>query len=380
MPGSDTSTNPRQPRTAYAILRRWWYHLFMLAVLVDVLAVGEWLILPWPSRPVPRSIQLTGFHAQPNAMIDDAATNALGFTGDVPAQTKPGDSIRILTLGASALFNRRMTERLAASLSRAVGTSNQARQPLRIEVLGAALRSHTSASSLIKYRALRKYDFDLVLIYHGINDLLANNIAAQDYRSDYRHLDPWYRRGPVLDHSLLARRLYNAVNALQYPSTIRISGSYPAANTENGADFAAAADFEHNLRLLTTEIRADGAEPLLMSFAYNIPEDYSRDGFEQGLLGYVNPTRYDACPIELWGSPGYVRQGLDLHNQAIRRIVDDLQPHFIDQKRLLGEDLVLFGDICHLNEAGTDRFIANIRDYLVENDLLRSDNVPATSD
>ena len=104
------------------------------------------------------------------------------------------------TLGGSALFNRRMTERLKERLARDA--------PRPVEVLGAALRAHTTWSSVHKYRHLARYGFDVVLIYHAINDLKANHVAREDFRPDYSQLGPWYRRGPLLDRSVVARLVH----------------------------------------------------------------------------------------------------------------------------------------------------------------------------
>lgn len=145
----------------------------------------EVAVLPYTTG-LPRNTFLMGFAATPNVFVDDTPINSMGFTGDVVDVAKPRSTLRILTLGGSAMFNRRMAERLKARLSKASSDP--------IEVIRAALRTHTTAASILKYRLLAEYRPDLVLISHGINDLWANHVTDRDFRADYSHLNPWYKR------------------------------------------------------------------------------------------------------------------------------------------------------------------------------------------
>ena len=37
-------------------------------------------------------------------------------------------------------------------------------------------------------------------------------------------------------------------------------------------------------------------------------------------MGYRNLDKYDANSVELWGTPGYVREGLVRHNRIVREL------------------------------------------------------------
>ena len=124
-----------------------------------------------------------------------------------------------------------MTERLIESLSKATSA--------RLEIQGGALRTHSTRSSLIKYKEhFYRYFFDYVLIYHAINDLWMNNVALENFKADYSHYDPWNKRNAVLNHSLIARYIYNRFlwNAPKY--------------LENGSQFSSYQTFEQNIREL----------------------------------------------------------------------------------------------------------------------------------
>lgn len=298
-----------------------------------------------------------GFYAPPGMLVDDTRINSDGFTGNrLSDLSREKGVVRVLTLGGSTMFNRRMTERMIATWTDALPTT-----PL---VVGAALRTHTTRASVIKYDYLfSNYQFDYVLIYHGINDLWANNVPPERFRQDYSHQNAWGRRSLLLDHSVIARRIYNSLQTPQGPFPIR----------SNEAAFMADKAFEANLRALIAEIRSNAGIPVLMTFAWFIPEQYSLEKFTAGELPYNNPTRYDYCPVELWGDVAYVEEGLHRLNAIILSLAAELEVGLIDQAQQLGDISENFGDPVHFSELGTERFIANITDYLLEDLAIRAD-------
>lgn len=326
------------------------YPAWLLGSAVLVLGIAELLVLP-PRLPAPsRAAFLMGFVASPGRVLDGVRINALGFTGDEPALEKRAGALRVLTLGGSALFERRMSERLGAAL--------RARTRRPVEVLGAALRVHNSRSSVLKLRHLAPYGFDVVLIYHGINDLDANHVPLREFDADYAQLGPWYVRGPLLDRSVVLRLAYN--RWLHRGTPVQAQGS----------GFASEASFRRNLVTLVTESRAAGAEPVLMTFAWSIPEGYSLDAFRAGRVGYNNPERIASTAVEVWGAPAYVREGLARHNLVVHAVAAEHDVALLDQERLMGHEPFWFGDVCHLSEPGTDRFVAFVADFFAQRGWL----------
>ncbi|MCC5870688.1 MAG: hypothetical protein JJU27_19485 [Gammaproteobacteria bacterium] len=314
------------------------------------LVILEFIFVPgYVTRDVDRDLALMGFYAPPGVLVDDTRINADGFTGHESSEiTRASNTTKILTLGGSTMFNRRMTERMIDSWGNLF--------PAPPQVLGAALRTHTTRASVIKYEYhFSKLPFDYVLIYHSINDLWANNFSQDDFRSDFSHQNPWGRRTLLLDNLMLARLAYNSRHSSH--------GTFPEISNEAG--FMAEVSFEANLRALVGAVRANGGTPILMTFAWHIPENYSLDAFLSGELAYNNPTRYDYCPVELWGEVAYVEQALQRHNTIIRRLATTLDVDLIDQHESLSRDPENFGDPVHFSEPGTDRFIANLTDYFL---------------
>jgi hypothetical protein len=327
--------------------------LLLCGSVIIALVLAEYVTIPlYPqlTQNLPRRLFLTGFVAEPNAQILDVRTNAQGFTGPILEQKKPEGITRILTLGGSAMFNRRMTERLFEGLSAATSAE--------IQIQGGALKTHTSRSSVIKYTThFSRYHFDYVLIYHAVNDLWANHFTPEDFQDDYSHLNPWYKRNLLLNHSVLARRVYNVLWSAPKP-------------VDNGVQFRASQTFEQNIRELVRLIRNDGGTPILMTFGWYIPDNYTRARFLEGKLEYNNPTHYDECIVENWGPVSYVKEGLNRHNAIIQKISIEEHVLLLDQYRLLQNTSFYFGDFCHLSEEGTDVFIQHIVDFFLENQLL----------
>jgi hypothetical protein len=138
-----------------------------------------------------------------------------------------------------------------------------------------------------------------------------------------------------------------------------------------GSGFSSERVFSRNIEELIERVRADGGTPVLMTFAWNIPDNYTRLGCLRFRVGYNNPDRNNRTAIELWGPRNYIVEGLRRHNAVVRRLAKEYNVDLIDQEALLGNDLHWFGDVCHLSDEGTDEFIRNIKLYFVEHGFLR---------
>ena len=105
-----------------------------------------------------------------------------------------------------------------------------------------------------------------------------------------------------------------------------------------------------------------------MTFAHVIPPDYSHEDFTGEKLGYA--AGEDAgLPMEIYGKPEHVAQGVAVHNKVITDIAGEQDCHFIDQDSLLGGDMVCFIDVCHFSPEGITRFAMNIAFYFLEHPL-----------
>ena len=104
------------------------------------------------------------------------------------ARMGPADGhFDVLLLGGSAL------DRVHRSLGAPNNVIQDRLEPIvgePVRVFNLAAPAMTTLDSLKKYRLMGDYDrhFDLVVIYHGINDVRMNNAPAKMFRDDYSHL------------------------------------------------------------------------------------------------------------------------------------------------------------------------------------------------
>ncbi len=270
-----------------------------------------------------------------------------------------GDDPRfdVLLLGGSVLNYTRdaLQDRLSAAIDAPVLVRN------------TAWPSHASRDSLLKYRWLENERYDLVIFYHAINELRANNAPPELFRDDYSHYS-WYRNVNALAERGLRPSfvLPFTLDRLRLAAAERF-GRVELVPTHQprpewlafGAEVKTAAPFRANLEAIAELARRRGDPLLVMTFASYIPENYSEEAFREGRLDYT-PTEH-THPIEIWGRPAHIAAGLRVHNAAIREVVagaPDLL--FVDQEREIPAEGAYFGDVCHLSEAGVERFVANL--------------------
>lgn len=279
--------------------------------------------------------------------------------------------VRILLLGASTMnaqysfvetaLREALTSRLAS--------------PLYIH--NVAVAGHTTLDSRYKYLQLRDERYDLVVIYHGINDTRANNCPATLFRRDYSHYG-WYEK-----INALAGDSSSAHFALPYTVTFAFLAARERAFAyryvpvgaprqewlKYGREIKTAAAFEDNLRAVLALASDKREGVLLMTFAS------CRTCSERALSVAKAPECANWwCPTELWGEPDAVREGIDTHNQVIRKLHDEFPSAlYVDQAALMMGQEEAFCDVCHLTREGARRFVSNMIDSIASYLQHRSD-------
>jgi len=271
-----------------------------------------------------------------------------------------GDVFKILMLGGSVLDPQwSSVEQLLNQ--KLLGASHKA-----VRIYNLAKRAQTSLDSYYKYKHLQDSHFDLVVFYHGINETRSNNCPPEIFREDYSHY-LWYRQINNLDRQRRLVRYFALPYTLNYASLIlgEWVGVYDfmppeqpdEGSTVYGADIKSRASFRSNVGNITKLARRKNEPVFLMTFASYVPDDYSKEKFESGLLDYSRPL----FPVELWGLPENVMAGIAAHNTVLRDLADHQDGiYIIDQERLLPKSGNYFHDICHLNREGVDRFVSNM--------------------
>ena len=270
----------------------------------------------------------------------------------------PGDEyFDVLILGGSVL------NKDFSPVGRFIKDNNK-----RIRIHNLAIPAHTSLDSRIKYSYLKDTAFDFVVFYHGINETRTNNCPQDVFDADYNHVR-WYEeintlRTSAVNVSVIPFAIKQWLHSVSRSLGIKqyIPMEFPRRDwMRYGSDVKSAASFKFNVLEIVNLANKNKTPLLLLSFAYYVLDDYSLDKFLGGELDYA--TRPDASgtrgtPIEIWGQPKNVEQGILAHNQALREIsASQEQVHFLDMNQLLPKSKEYFNDVCHLTRKGS-RFLA----------------------
>lgn len=273
------------------------------------------------------------------------------------ADIQPQDeSFDVLLLGGSVL------EQVAPVLEQRLVTVI----PRPVRVFSVCTSAHTSRDSYLKATQLDHQPFDLIVIYHGINDARMNCVRDDLFQEDYTHcahyesLNRTVKAGSLTVTGLVQNQVENLIGL----------GEPEADQREYGKTIKTKEPFRKNLEGILEIAKGHSTPVVLMTFAYWVPEGYSKPAFEKKQLGY-GTGQYE-LPIEVWGQPQDVIAAIEAHNSAIRELAESYEVIFIDQAELLPADGQHFCDICHLTESGIERFAEN----LVANLQLPAKSIP----
>lgn len=269
------------------------------------------------------------------------------------------EAFDVLILGASvfhedfgdfeAIFERELRKRTERPLS----------------IYNLSTPAHTSRDSLLKYRyASEQRQFDLIIVYHNINELRANNCPPEFFRQDYSHyafnrLANAYFEHPSLTATSLGATAYYVFNKLAWK--IGLLESIPRGRPNpkwlrSGSDIRTAACLQDNFETIIEDAQELGTPVLLMSYAYYIAGGYSISRFRAKELDYGESE----LPIELWGTLENVRKGLEEHNRTIASLAAEYGCLWADQNASIPKNAETFDDVCHLTCRGLEIFVGNL--------------------
>ncbi|MBW3539041.1 MAG: hypothetical protein KY476_02110 [Planctomycetes bacterium] len=277
----------------------------------------------------------------------------LAASGVASAEIDAADeTFDVLLLGASVLeqvtpeFRRRLDEQLGG----------------RSRVFALSRAAHTSRDSLLKFRRIGARPFDLIVIYHGINDARMNCTPPGTFRDDYTHCG-WYasferrlQAGSLTMLDVLGDRADSAGIALGEPD---------AELRRYGLELKTPPAFRRNMEEIVRDARDRDIPVLLMTFACYIPDDYSEEAFAAGRLDY-GPGSH-RLRAETWGNPEAVEQAVAAHNRELRELASQYENvTLVAQETLLPHDGRHFSDPCHLTDRGISVFVDHLLPVVLE--------------
>ncbi len=237
-----------------------------------------------------------------------------------------------------------------------------------VNIDNLALTANTSLDSKIKYDLLKDQHYDIILLYHGINEVRFNNCPESFFKDDYSHVE-FYNNVYSITNLFSRFSIFpHAFNSLKIKSSQMFGNKklLPLGKSENsewldyGRDIKTSRTFYKNYEAIIEVATKSNAVVVIPTFAYYVPIGYSLTDFQEKKLDY---TKF-ICPIEIWGNTENVVKGIETHNKAIEAYWKDNSQmenlYFIDMNDSLTKKGSNFDDVCHLTHDGSTEYASII--------------------
>ena len=240
-----------------------------------------------------------------------------------------------------------------------------------IEIINGARMWWTSRHSLIAYSTMYDlYDPDLVIIMHGINDLIRSCVGSVyslgEYKEDYSHYYGAAINGakpPIFAKYLFGR--YLGVLQDNWYSSLRLSATdYPVES------FRSIKSFQMNIGRLVRRIKSDGAQLILITQPSLYKPDMSNE--ESAAIDFPKAfcmDRRDFFNIT-YPSVKSLRIAMQSFNNSIRSIVEQTGAYIVDAEPRFGKTLHNFVDDVHYIQAGNQELAAMIFQVIKRANLI----------
>lgn len=300
--------------------------------------------------------------------------NRFGFRGDEIDKQKADNTIRIFFMGGSSIYGDR-TE-FEYTHARIFEKALQKRYPRRkIEVLNAGFHWYTTEHSLIDYLfKIREFKPDIIIIMHGINDLVRSfspsRFAFGSYRDDYSH---YYG---AVSNLVFARRIFRIPCFISkfiqffhnvFFSDFRDMSSLSALPLKEITvnDFPSLESFERNYNTFLDIVKADGVVLIVVTqptlYKNNLDILERRKIVFPSFFCNIGQSKPSILSME---------KGMGRFNSTLKMLAKIKSAYLIDLASVFPKNLDYFIDDCHYTKNGHS-FIANVLfQFFIENDIL----------
>ncbi len=308
--------------------------------------------------------------------------NRWGFRGEDIEKAKPADTFRVFVIGGSTVFCGRSD--FEDTHCRILETELRRIYPDRvIEVQNAGVEWHCTEHATIKYLFhIQDFDPDLVIVFHGINDLLRSlspdQFAEGKYRSDYGH---YY--GPVANYvrprftvfSLFTQHFDYWFSDFR-KSRVRLDGPYgegvrgarmylfPKTEPVEIDDWPSIKAFERNLRDLINIIQSRGIKVIVGSQPYLYRDDLSDE--DKQVIWFAQSHHDDGTRPSL----ASMRRGMEAFNATTARVAAETYTTFADLDAAVPKTTEYLYDDVHYTRKGNEAVAFALRDVIVEKKLI----------
>jgi lysophospholipase L1-like esterase len=275
---------------------------------------------------------------------------------DAVAPYHGDDSFDVLILGGSVVH------KLFGDIGERIGAGLEQKLGRKVRVVNLANLGHTTRDSLNKYARLKDKRFDLVIVYHGINDVRLNNTPPGAFKADYSHHTRFAQIAAIDRHKELP---YLTFPYTAYYLTSSLLDRWHMTNRPRpefihyGKDIRTPPCFEANMEMIAAIAKERSDRLALLTYALHVPANYTEAAFKAKQLGYTTPSNMS---LESgWGEPANVIKAVDLHIEGTRRVAGrHPEVILIEQAKLMPGDGKYFVDPCHLSKDGCKLFAENV--------------------
>jgi hypothetical protein len=313
-----------------------------------------------------------------NKLVPDVkfGINSYGFRGEEIHKVKPNNTKRIFLLGGSTVLSARVE--FEKSHARILENSlRESISSMEIEVLNAGNHWHTSKHSIIKYLfKVRNFDPDLIIVWHGINDLVRSFASQQfsygKYQEDYSHFYgalsgvfhghvSHHKTKPIIEfESILMNRISKQRVLFKDLITGPIETKIEYIKCPN---FPSLIPFEKNMRSLVHLAKSDGVEIILATQPNMFKQNLTQE--EKDMLFFAKTF----CTNQSNQAPDLnsMINGMNLFNSKIRQICKEENIGLIDLEKKVSKKAQFFCDDVHYTEDGNKLIALTLKDFILSN-------------
>ncbi len=326
------------------------YIIYMLVILAILIA----LLLPWGAW----KYYVRGERHRLKEPFHPFLQGDYNPINQAVAKEKPPGVLRIVCLGASTTADNWKVKPphwgypwfLEKELKKVFARDD-------IEVINFGTPMYSSEHSLILWlTAARDYNPDIVIIMSAINDLIRSfehpSLSTGSFREDYGNYYGVASNWASPREPYLKKLIGNSFFEVWY-SDFREAKDHVTEKPFN--NFRSLPVFKRNMRLLTENIRLDGAKPILLTQPFLYHESMTSQ--ELAMLKF--PAIF-CIEHGLKADVPSMHTGMKSFNEVVRHIAHEMDVLYIDLETIIPKDREYFIDDVHYTKKGKKQVARNI--------------------
>lgn len=293
------------------------------------------------------------YSLNPNFRKDSMSHNSLGYRGAEFDMNKANSTFRIVALGGSTTYTANVNDNELTYPAQLEKILRDTYNYSQVQVINAGAPGYNSWESLInlEFRVL-DLDPDLLIIYHGTNDVHTRLIPPDTYQGDNSGFRTQlrYPKVSLYDKSALLRLLrrklgYTTQTGLD-PLVIRRAPGMLEWRKAETLKLNPPTYFRRNISSMIAICEMEGIQPVLATWAWS-------------------HKKKDYAAVD------YYQKGFRENNKVLKELSVELNVPLFDFEALMPKDREHWADGRHVNEKGARLKAALFAKYLHEVQLIQ---------